>query len=74
MGCVCVCLRVDIQFLLFVGLTQVVATNPYELVKVRLQLQAQEGHSRKSATQIVRELGVRGLVSTCVCVCHALTV
>jgi len=43
------------------GLSQVVATGPYELVKVRLQTQAQLGHEAKNAFAIVRELGFRGL-------------
>ncbi|PRP79405.1 hypothetical protein PROFUN_05294 [Planoprotostelium fungivorum] len=43
------------------GLSQVVATNPYEIVKVRLQTQALEGAGRKSGITVVRELGFRGL-------------
>jgi len=37
------------------GLSQVVVTNPYELVKVRLQT------SKLTAMQVLRELGIRGL-------------
>jgi len=44
------------------GFSQVVATAPYELVKVRLQTQAQS-HNPKSALTIVRELGFRGLTT-----------
>jgi len=43
------------------GFSQVVITNPYELVKVRLQTQNKEGQHRKSAGTIIRELGPRGL-------------
>jgi len=44
------------------GFTQVIVTNPYELVKVRLQTQkVAEGHQRKSAMMIINELGPRGL-------------
>jgi len=45
------------------GFSQVVATNPYEIVKVRLQTQAlvEEAHQRKSAFSVVRELGFSGL-------------
>jgi len=43
------------------GLSQVVATNPYEIVKVRLQTQALEGQARKSGLAIVKDLGLRGL-------------
>jgi len=42
------------------GLSQVVVTNPYELVKVRLQTQT-KGPERKTAITIIRELGFRGL-------------
>jgi len=44
------------------GFLQVVITNPYELVKVRLQTQSLvEGHQRKSAFFIINELGLTGL-------------
>jgi len=44
------------------GFSQVVATNPYEIVKVRLQTQALEsGVAKKSGLNIVKELGFRGL-------------
>jgi len=42
------------------GFSQVIITGPYELDKVRLQTQAQ-GHGKKSAITMVRELGFRGL-------------
>lgn len=44
------------------GGSQVLFTNPLEIVKIRLQVQGQTaGVSRKSAIQIVKELGVMGL-------------
>jgi solute carrier family 25 aspartate/glutamate transporter 12/13 len=46
------------------GFSQVIVTNPYEIVKVRLQTQSlnlAEGHARKSAVTIVKELGLSGL-------------
>eukprot|EP01114_Cavostelium_apophysatum_P022698 TRINITY_DN8300_c0_g1_i1.p1 TRINITY_DN8300_c0_g1~~TRINITY_DN8300_c0_g1_i1.p1 ORF type:complete len:301 (+),score=60.32 TRINITY_DN8300_c0_g1_i1:143-1045(+) len=39
------------------GFSQVVVTNPYELVKVRLQT------SKQSATSVLKELGLRGLLT-----------
>jgi solute carrier family 25 aspartate/glutamate transporter 12/13 len=45
------------------GLAQVVFTNPMEMVKIRQQMQgpAEEGHEKKSALQIAKELGPAGL-------------
>jgi len=44
------------------GLSQVVITNPYELVKVRLQTATQvSGHAKKSIAQVLAEVGTRGL-------------
>jgi len=45
------------------GFMQVAVTNPYEIVKVRLQTQSLtlEGHQRKSAFFIINELGLSGL-------------
>jgi len=43
------------------GLSQVVATNPYEIVKVRLQTQALTEGAKKSAIAVAQELGLRGL-------------
>jgi solute carrier family 25 aspartate/glutamate transporter 12/13 len=44
------------------GMCQFVATNPMEIVKIRMQMQRkQEGGPRLGALGIVRELGVRGL-------------
>ncbi|RHZ28765.1 hypothetical protein DYB37_000409 [Aphanomyces astaci] len=44
------------------GLCQVVATNPLEIVKIRLQTQNHlPAAERQSATQVVQELGLRGL-------------
>ncbi|TYZ57798.1 hypothetical protein PybrP1_012036 [[Pythium] brassicae (nom. inval.)] len=44
------------------GFAQVVATNPTEIVKIRLQTQAGlPAHERQSAAQVVRSLGLRGL-------------
>jgi solute carrier family 25 aspartate/glutamate transporter 12/13 len=42
------------------GMSQVCVTNPLEITKLRLQLQTNSG-VRKSALEIVRELGVVGL-------------
>jgi solute carrier family 25 aspartate/glutamate transporter 12/13 len=44
------------------GLLQVVITNPYEIVKVRLQTQTVlAGHQRKTAFSIMQELGPAGM-------------
>lgn len=44
------------------GFCQVIATNPMEIVKIRMQVQGTlPPEMRKPATQIVKELGVRGL-------------
>ena len=44
------------------GFSQVIITNPYELVKVRMQTQALEApQHRKSAGAIIQELGFSGL-------------
>ena len=43
------------------GFIQVAATNPMEIVKLRLQLQGEAGGVKKSAMEVIRELGVRGL-------------
>jgi solute carrier family 25 aspartate/glutamate transporter 12/13 len=44
------------------GFSQVIATNPYEIVKVRLQTSnLVDGQKSKSALNILRELGIRGL-------------
>jgi len=44
------------------GASQVLFTNPLEIVKIRLQVQGEDkGVVRKSALTIVRELGLRGL-------------
>eukprot|EP01117_Protostelium_nocturnum_P005808 TRINITY_DN2097_c0_g1_i1.p1 TRINITY_DN2097_c0_g1~~TRINITY_DN2097_c0_g1_i1.p1 ORF type:complete len:293 (+),score=95.57 TRINITY_DN2097_c0_g1_i1:132-1010(+) len=43
------------------GFSQVVVTNPYEIVKVRLQTQALETGARKSGLTVVKELGFQGL-------------
>jgi len=46
------------------GFSQVVVTNPYEIVKVRLQTQSlnlAEGHARKGALTILKDLGLSGL-------------
>lgn len=44
------------------GFSQVVITNPYELVKVRMQTQALEAaQHRKSALAVIQELGFSGL-------------
>ena len=43
------------------GLVQVFVTNPYELLKIRIQIQAAEGATKKSIGTILKETGVRGL-------------
>lgn len=43
------------------GFTQVVATNPMEIVKIRMQMQGAPGGERQSTLQVVRQLGLRGL-------------
>lgn len=43
------------------GFVQVAATNPMEIVKLRLQLQGEAGGVKTSAAAVVRELGLRGL-------------
>jgi len=42
------------------GFCQVIATNPMEIVKIRLQV-AGESQQKRSLVEVVRELGVRGL-------------
>mmetsp|Transcript_6491 Transcript_6491/g.7050 ORF Transcript_6491/g.7050 Transcript_6491/m.7050 type:complete len:555 (+) Transcript_6491:198-1862(+) len=42
------------------GCVQVFITNPYETVKIRIQMQSSK-KDKKGAVQIMRELGVRGL-------------
>jgi len=41
------------------GLVQVFATNPYEIVKIRMQIQTK--NEQKGAFSIIRELGFRGM-------------
>ena len=43
------------------GIFQVTVTNPYELLKIRVQVQAAEGAQRKSLGTVIRETGFRGL-------------
>jgi hypothetical protein len=43
------------------GFVQVAATNPMEIVKLRLQLQGEAGGVKRSAMEVIRELGPRGL-------------
>lgn len=44
------------------GFCQVIATNPMEIVKIRMQVQGTlPPENRKPAAQIVKELGIRGL-------------
>jgi len=43
------------------GFSQVIVTNPYEIVKVRLQTSSLVEQQRKSAFQVVNELGFNGL-------------
>ena len=43
------------------GFVQVAATNPMEIVKLRLQLQGEAGGVKKSAMAVIQELGPRGL-------------
>lgn len=43
------------------GLCQFVATNPMEIVKIRMQMQSKTDGAKLSGGQIVRELGLRGL-------------
>jgi len=44
------------------GLCQVIATNPMEIVKIRMQVQGTlPPEKRKPAAQVVKELGIRGL-------------
>jgi len=48
------------------GMSQVIFTNPLEIVKIRLQVQGEAarlvpGHVRTGAVQIVQELGLKGL-------------
>lgn len=47
------------------GASQVIFTNPLEIVKIRLQVQGESarlaGHQRVGAVSIVKELGLRGL-------------
>ncbi|PJF18080.1 Mitochondrial substrate/solute carrier domain-containing protein [Paramicrosporidium saccamoebae] len=49
----------------FAGMSQVIFTNPLEIVKIRLQVQGEAarltGAARESAISICRELGIRGL-------------
>lgn len=46
------------------GMVQVIATNPMEITKIRLQMQMLEPpEHRKNMVQIVKELGVKGLYS-----------
>ena len=42
------------------GLSQIVVTNPMEIVKVRLQTQAKDV-KQKNSLDLIKELGVRGL-------------
>eukprot|EP01087_Luapelamoeba_hula_P022554 TRINITY_DN8115_c0_g1_i1.p1 TRINITY_DN8115_c0_g1~~TRINITY_DN8115_c0_g1_i1.p1 ORF type:complete len:812 (-),score=140.28 TRINITY_DN8115_c0_g1_i1:58-2493(-) len=42
------------------GLVQVLASTPYELVKIRMQMQTPDG-PKKSPITIMRELGIRGM-------------
>jgi solute carrier family 25 aspartate/glutamate transporter 12/13 len=43
------------------GFVQVAATNPMEIVKLRLQLQGEAGGVKASALEVARGLGLRGL-------------
>jgi solute carrier family 25 aspartate/glutamate transporter 12/13 len=43
------------------GMCQVVATNPMEIVKIRMQVQGTAGIAKQSIGEIVKELGVTGL-------------
>lgn len=43
------------------GASQVIFTNPLEIVKIRLQMQGEGGVARRGAMAIVRELGLTGL-------------
>lgn len=45
------------------GFSQVVFTNPVEIVKVRLQTQPHNGSRPKSTLEVIKELGLRGLYS-----------
>lgn len=43
------------------GICQVVATNPMEIVKIQLQLAGNQAHGPKTASDVVKTLGIRGL-------------
>eukprot|EP01132_Coremiostelium_polycephalum_P001991 gene1991-2452_t len=43
------------------GFCQVVATNPMEIVKIRMQVSGSGGNKASSLGEVVRELGIRGL-------------
>lgn len=43
------------------GFTQVVATNPMEIVKIRMQVQGNNPKDQISTVQVVRNLGITGL-------------
>jgi len=43
------------------GFSQVFITNPYELIKVRLQTATVDGHAKKTIGQVVSEVGMKGL-------------
>lgn len=43
------------------GLIQVAATNPMEIVKLRMQLQGEGGGPKLSAADTIKQLGLRGL-------------
>ena len=43
------------------GASQVLFTNPLEIVKIRLQVQGEAGMVKQSAIQVTRELGLLGL-------------
>lgn len=43
------------------GFTQVVATNPMEIVKIRMQVQGNNPKKRMSTAQVVKNLGITGL-------------
>jgi solute carrier family 25 aspartate/glutamate transporter 12/13 len=50
------------------GMSQVIFTNPIEIIKIRLQIQGEGGFARQSAFNIIRSLGFFGLykgVSAC---------
>lgn len=50
------------------GMSQVIFTNPIEIIKIRLQIQGEGGFARQNAFSIINDLGINGLykgVSAC---------